>query len=157
MHKTRPLSLLPMLAGVLLAHPGLAQAQDAEACPRLPADAGLTWEHRASGDADFCRALRGDGSEAFGLYISPKPSFEPQRGQREERGQIDGQQIYWYRAEIAMKPDIQARETLLELPDGRAVHVWFQADDRQQLDDVLRLTQALHFGLGGDKQIASGK
>lgn len=157
MHKTRPLSLLPLLAGVLLAHPGLAQAQDAEACPRLPADAGLTWEHRASGDADFCRALRGDGSEAFGLYISPKPSFEPQRGQREERGQIDGQQIYWYRAEIAMKPDIQARETLLELPDGRAVHVWFQADDRQQLDDVLRLTQALHFGLGGDKQIASGK
>ena len=92
MHKT--ISLLPLVAGLLLGTQGVAHAQDASACPQLPANTGLTWEHRASGDADFCRALRSDGSEAFGLYISPKPNFEPVRSDRKERGEIDGQQVY---------------------------------------------------------------
>jgi hypothetical protein len=155
MNKT--LSLLPMLAGLLLATHGTARAQDAGACPQLPVDAGLTWEHRASGDADFCRALRSDGSEAFGLYISPKPNFEPVRADREERGQIDGQQVYWYRAEIAAKPGVEARETLLQLRDGRAAHVWLQADSAAQLNSAFQLAQGLHFGPGGDKQLASGQ
>lgn len=154
MNKT--ISLLPLLAGWLLA--GTAQAQDTGACPQLPANTALSWEHRASGDADFCRALRSDGSEAFGVYISPKPNFEPLRADRKERGQIDGHDIYWYHAEIAAKPGVQARETLLQLPDGRAVHIWLQADSNAQLDDGLQLTQALHFGpSGGDKQVASGQ
>ena len=155
MHKTN--SLVPILAGLLLGTHGVANAQDAGAYPQLPANTGLTWEHRASGDADFCRALRGDGSEAFGLYISPKPNFEPVRADRKERGEIDGRQVYWYRAEIAAKPGIEARETLLELPDGRAVHIWLQAPSREQLDAGFQLTQALHFAPGNDKQVASGQ
>jgi hypothetical protein len=160
MHKTT--FLLPMVAGLLLGTHGVARAQDAEttdtgACPQLPANTDLSWEHRASGDADFCRALRGDGSEAFGLYISPKPTFEPIRSDREESGQIDGRQIYWYRAEIAAKPGIEARETLLSLPDGRAVHIWLQAPNRGQLDAGLQLAQSLHFVPANDKQIASGQ
>jgi hypothetical protein len=155
MHKT--ISLLPTLAGLLLATHGVANAQDAGACPQLPANTGLTWEHRASGDADFCRALRSDGSEAFGLYISPKPNFEPVRSDRKERGEIDGRQVYWYRAEIAAKPGIEARETLLALPDGRAVHIWLQAASREQLDAGFQLTQTLHFAPGNDKQVASGQ
>jgi hypothetical protein len=155
MHKT--ISLLPLLAGLLLGTHGVANAQDAGACPQLPANTGLTWEHRASGDADFCRALRSDGSEAFGLYISPKPNFEPVRSDRKERGEIDGRQIYWYRAEIAAAPGIEARETLLALPDGRAVHIWLQAPSREQLDAGFQLAQALHFAPGNDKQVASGQ
>ena len=155
MHKT--ISLLPMLAGLLLGAQGVANAQDAGACPQLPANTGLTWEHRASGDADFCRALRSDGSEAFGLYISPKPNFEPVRADRKESGEIDGRKIYWYRAEIAAQPGIEARETLLSLPDGRAVHLWLQAPSREQLDAGFQLTQALHFAPGNDKQVASGQ
>jgi hypothetical protein len=155
MHKT--ISLLPLLAGLLLGTQGVANAQDAGACPQLPANTGLTWEHRASGDADFCRALRSDGSEAFGLYISPKPNFEPVRSDRKERGEIDGQQVFWYRAEIAAKPGIEARETLLALPDGHAVHIWLQAPSREQLDAGFKLTQALHFAPGNDKQVATGQ
>jgi len=153
----RTISLLPMLAAFLLCTQGVARAQDVGACPQLPANTGLTWEHRASGDADFCRALRSDGSEAFGVYISPKPTFEPARADREERGQIDGQQVYWYRAEIATKPGVQARETLLALPDGRAAHVWLQAASREQLDAGFQLARSLHFGPGSDKQVASGQ
>ena len=55
------------------------------------------------------------------MYISPKPSFEPERPNRAEQGQIDGQSLYWYRAELAAQPGVEARETVLTLPDGRSM------------------------------------
>src|SRR4051812_10314144 len=106
----------------------VAGAQQAPVCPQLPSDAGLTWDYRSSGNADLCRALRADGSEAFGLVISPKPTFEPLRSDRAERSKVDGRDVYWYRAELAQKPGVQARETVIELSDGRSAHVWLQAD-----------------------------
>jgi len=105
MNKT---TLLPLVAGLLLA--GSAQAQDqaeppqaqpATSCPQLPANAGLAWEARSTADSDFCRALRSDGSEAFGLYITAQPSFEPNPRNGKESGRIDGRSVVWYRAEIA--------------------------------------------------------
>ena len=168
MHKT---FVLPWLAaGLLLA--GNVQAQDsstqsAEApapvepapaaapapipCPQLPAAAGLTWEYRAAGDADLCRALRADGSEAFGLYVSAEPTFEPQRSNREEEGLIDGQEINWYRAELAAQPGVEARETLLTLPDGRSAHIWVQAQGEDALAASLQLAQSLHFSSRGEQ------
>jgi len=167
MHKT---TVLPWLAaGLLLA--GTVHAQDAanqattaapapvEAavapapvpCPQLPADAGLTWEYHATGDSDLCRALRADGSEAFGLYISPNPNFEPQRSNREEEGRIDGQEMYWYRAELAAQPGVQARETVLALPDGRSAHIWVQAPGEEALATSLQLAQSLHFTARGEQ------
>src|SRR5690606_30900815 len=95
------------------------QPSSASGCPQLPAGAGLEWEHRATADSDFCRALREDGSEAFGLYIADSSPVEPRRKNREETGQVGGFEVQWYRAEIATRPDIAARETLIELPDGR--------------------------------------
>lgn len=139
------LSLMPLLAGLAFAAAAPAQAQDAQGCPQLPADTDLFWQHRATGDADFCRALRLDGSEAFGLYISPEPSFDPKRSNREETGVIDGREIHWYRSELAGKPDVQARETLVELRDGRVAHVWLQADSATQLQQLFQLTRALDF------------
>lgn len=122
-----------------------AQAQESAACPQLPAGAGLSWEYRGSGGSDFCRALRDDGSEAFGLYIAKDSPFEPKRSNRQEEGLIDGRKIQWYRAELVGNPDIQARETLLELDDGRVAHVWLQAETGEQLLQMFDVTRDLDF------------
>jgi len=145
-------------ACVLLAGMGLAsaaKAQQSPACPQLPGDAGLTWEYRGSG-GDLCRALRADGSEVFGLVISAKPTFEPQRSDRAERSQVDGREVTWYRAELAAKPGVQARETLIALPDGRSAHLWLQADDGDKLASDFRMLQGLHFTPTGP-QVAAGQ
>lgn len=140
---------------LLLLAASAAQAQDTAGCPQLPAGTDLIWEHRATGDADFCRALRVDGSEAFGLYITGEPTFEPNRRNREEAGVIDGREVHWYRAELATKPNIEARETLLELPDGRVAHIWLQAPPGEPLQQAFDLTGELHFG--PSRQIAAGE
>jgi len=150
MHKTT--LLLPcfaaglLFAGLLSTGTVRAQAAPGPACPQLPADAGLAWDARATGDSLLCRAMRADGSEAFGLYISPKPSFEPARPDRAEEGQIDGQSLYWYRAELAAQPGVEARETVVTLPDGRSAHIWLQAPNADALAPSLKLVQDLHFG-----------
>ncbi|MGN6112589.1 MAG: hypothetical protein ACTHOC_06225 [Luteimonas sp.] len=139
-----------MLPALLLAT--AAHAQDAAPapppanCPQLPADAGLAWEGRSSDAGDFCRALFPDGSEAFGLYITPEATFEPVRRNRAERGYtIDGHEVTWYRAQIASEPGVQARETTVELADGRHAHIWLQSPSQAQLDGTLKLVGGIHF------------
>ncbi|HEU4772902.1 MAG TPA: hypothetical protein VFS82_00050 [Lysobacter sp.] len=121
------------------------QAQDADACPQLTNSAGLSWEYRGGSGSDFCRALREDGSEAFGMYISKEPAFTPKRGNREEVDTIDGQEVQWYRAELAGQPGIEARETLIKLDDGRTAHVWLQAASGEQLQNAFQMTRGLDF------------
>jgi len=133
---------------LLLALAGVAHAQsqgDVVACPQLPADSGLAWQHKAAGNADLCRALRADGSEAFGLYIAGEPSFKPGRANRAEKATIDGREVQWYRSEIANRPQVQARETLVGMPDGRVAHVWVQAGSQTQLDETMNQMQQLRF------------
>jgi len=134
---------LPML----LALAGGAQAQDKVnvACPQLSADSGLAWQHKATSDSDFCRALRSDGSEAFGLYIANDTPFKPSRSNRAEQASIDGHDVTWYRSEIASQPGVEARETLLELSDGRMAHVWIQAKTAAQLGESLQQAQSMRF------------
>jgi hypothetical protein len=136
-----------VLAGFALA--GAAAAQEASACPQLPADAGLSWDYRGSGDTQLCRALRADGSEAFGLVITARPTFEPARPDRAERSTVDGHEVYWYRAELAQKPGVQARETVIELPNGRSVHLWLQAESDAKLQAGFQLLQGLRFEASG--------
>ena len=131
--------------GLGLFSTGAAWAQDAGGCPNIPADSGLTWEYRGNGEMDFCRALRNDGSEAFGLYIAQKTPFTPKSGKRAETGHIDGQEVIWYRGELAGKPDIQVRETLLPLADGRVAHIWMQASNAQELGQVIRQAETMQF------------
>ena len=135
------MSALLVLAGLGMAN---AHAQEQGNCPQLPAESGLTWEYRASGDSDFCRALRADGSEAFGLYISRKANFEPKRGNRAEPGVIDGQSMYWYKGELATKPDVEVRETLVELADGRVAHIWLQSG-APELGAAIHQAQSIRF------------
>ena len=132
-----------------------AQAQNSAACPQLPADAELTWEHRGSGSADFCRAMRSDGSEAFGVYIANDSPFEPKRRNRDVEGVVDGRNIYWYRAEIALKPDVKALETLIELGNGRVAHVWLQSRSDEQLQRVMDVTRDLRFT--NRREVAGGQ
>lgn len=136
----KPVWLLPLLLPLA----GTATAQNAGACPYLAADTGLTWEHRGSADSDFCRALRADGSEAFGLTIAKDTPFKPRVGSRAERVTIDGHQVTWYRTEIA-GTQIQARETVVRLPDGRVAYMWVQAASPEQLSQVLQQTQSMKF------------
>ncbi len=137
---------LPLLLALALASGAQAQAQPEVngVCPQLAADSGLAWQHKATSNTDFCRALRSDGSEAFGLYIADASAFKPNRGNREEQASIDGREIHWYRSEIASKPDIQARETVLKLANGRVVHIWVQAT-AEQLGEALQQAQAIRF------------
>ncbi|MBU8976319.1 MULTISPECIES: hypothetical protein [unclassified Lysobacter] len=137
------MSALLVLAGVGMASAHAQSTQEGN-CPQLPAEAGLVWEYKATGGADFCRALRADGSEAFGLYISRKANFEPKRGNRAEPGVIDGQSIHWYRGEVATRPNVEVRETLVELPDGRVAHIWLQAE-QPQLAPAISQAQSLRF------------
>lgn len=122
-----------------------AQSQSDIACPQLPADSGLAWQHKASPTSDFCRALRADGSEAFGLFIANDSPFKPKRGDRAEQSSIDGREVHWYRSELAAQPDVEARETLIELPGGRVAHVWVQAKSEAQLAEALGQTSNLRF------------
>lgn len=146
---------MPIL--LLLGAAAPAWAQDATACPQLPAGAELNWEHRGTAGSDFCRALRADGSEAFGLYIAQESPFKPQRGNREETGRIAGKQVQWYRAEIATQPGVKARETLIRLDDGRVAHMWMQAGSDEALNQSFRLAENLRFGGNRGSQVATGQ
>jgi hypothetical protein len=138
----------------LIALAGMAHAQSTSGpCPALPADAGLTWETKTAGDTQFCRAIRADGSEAFGLYIAAQTAFKPSRGNRAEEASIDGHDTRWYRSEIAGQPGLQARETAIELPDGRVAYLWIQAKSSDELTQALTQTSALKFG--GNAQLSS--
>lgn len=140
-------SIVHALAAVALLAGGHAAAQSVpDACPQLPASSGLTWEYKAAGTTQFCRALRADGSEAFGLYIAKDSPFRPSRGNRAEAARIDGRDLHWYRSELAGKPDVQARETLVELPDGRVAYLWIQAASAQELGESITQADSLRFG-----------
>lgn len=138
MNKT--LWLLPLLLPLT----GAAAAQDTGTCPYLAADTGLVWEHLGGENYDFCRALRADGTEVFGMNISKEATFRPAGGKRAERMMIDGREVTWYRSEIVGSA-LEARETLVEMPDGRVAHIWVQADSQEHLDEALHQTQALKF------------
>lgn len=136
-----------LTAVALLVSGGHALAQSTpDACPHLPADSGLTWEYKAAASTQFCRALRADGSEAFGLYIAKDSPFRPSRGNRAEEARIDGRSTHWYRSELAGKPDVQARETAVELPDGRVAYLWIQAQSPQELGESIAQANSLRFG-----------
>ncbi len=141
MNKTTSTVLL--LTGMLASGNVLAQQQPA--CPRLPASANLHWDARIGDGTAFCQALQADGTEAFGLYISPEPGFKPSRRNQLEQGSLDNKPLFWYRSEIAGNPDIAAREAALELSDGVWVHVWMQTTSQEELAQRLLTVSQLRF------------
>lgn len=141
----RALCGLGLVAAASAVH---AQSAPTDPCPHLPADSGLTWEYKQAGETQFCRALRADGSEAFGLYIAKDSPFAPARGKRAEEASIDGRATHWYKTEIAARPDVRARETLVRLPNGRVAYLWIQAASDAQLGESIARANSLRFGTG---------
>lgn len=143
-----------ILSVMLMPVAALAQGAPA-ACPGLPADAGLHWEQLQGAGFVFCRALRGDGGEAFAVTLSGDSPFEPNRRNRAEEGSVGGHGAWWYRSEIAGKEDVIARETLVELGDGRLAHVTLRAGDEAQLQATMAQVGALRFGGAVDARLGS--
>ncbi|NLG59420.1 MAG: hypothetical protein GX538_04560 [Gammaproteobacteria bacterium] len=123
-----------------------AHAQPAAAsCPQLPADSGLSWEQRGNDAFLICSAVDANGNEVFGLSLSADTAFQPRRGNREERGVVAGQDIRWYRAEVANQPELLVRETLVELDRDRVAHIWVRRQSEAELRDGLVLVERLDF------------
>ncbi|MCL1634092.1 hypothetical protein M2650_05530 [Luteimonas sp. SX5] len=131
---------LPLLLGLA----GSVHAQNASECPRLPT-VQLSWEQRDRGDTLLCRAIREDGSEAFGVSITPDAPYELRRSNRLGPGTVGEQSVYWYRGELATQPGVQVRETMFELADGRSVHIWLQAGSDAELTQLIGTVQAVRF------------
>lgn len=138
------LRLLP-LACLLVA--GAAQAQSAGECPLLPIDSDITWQKLNGPDFTFCKAIRtSDSAEILAVTISRDSPFEPRRSNRGEKTVIDGHEVRWYRSEIASAPDMQVRETLIELDDGRVVHISMRATSEDELAIAKKRAEGLQFG-----------
>jgi hypothetical protein len=137
-------NLYRVALAILVLAPGAAFAQSLAGCPTLPADTGLKWEQLDGPGFVFCRALRGDGSEAFAVTLSDNSPFEPNRRNRAEPASIAGHQGHWYRSEIAGQ-DVIARETLVEVDGGGVAHISLRAADKAQKAQAMQQVQALRF------------
>ncbi|HEX2083231.1 MAG TPA: hypothetical protein VHF86_07090, partial [Xanthomonadaceae bacterium] len=138
-------NLIRVALATLVLMPVAAPAQSAASCPGLPVDAGLKWEQLAGPGFVFCRALRSDGSEAFAVTLSADSPFEPSRVDRAEEANIGGQEVHWYRSEIAGDPDAIARETLVEFGAGEKAHISLRAASDEQKAQAMREVEALRF------------
>lgn len=139
-------SLSLAFSAVLLA--GSAHAQSARECPSLPPDAAddFHWSVLRTDSALLCRALSNDAEEeAFAVTVTRKSPFKPNSHLREEQGQIQGQTLWWYRSEIAGRPNELVRETLLKLDSNRMVHVFIRSDNAETLTRYQQLAQSMTF------------
>ena len=145
------LSLL--LVGLLWGGQAVAQPAD-DACPQLPAGAGLVWELVQGPDFVFCKALdAADGHQALSVMIGPDPLFRPDRALREDTATIDGHKVRWYRGDVASQRELHVRETLVPLGRRRNAHVVVRADSEPMLLRNRQFAEALRFGqgaVGGD-------
>lgn len=126
---------------------GTACAQSIE-CPTLPPDAATDfhWSVLQTDSALLCRALSNAADqEAFAITVTKKSPFKPDRAMREEQGKLQGRLLWWYRTEIAGRPDEFAREALLELDSGRFVHVSIRTEDAGTMSQYQQLVQRLTF------------
>ena len=129
-----------LLSFVLLwtgAASGQTAAPDAFAdCPALPAETAqlLRWEVLRVPNMLLCRVMRtDDGSEAFALTISPESPFKPRRGDRAEVSNLNGRPLQWYRGELPNEPNVQIRETLIEVRKNLVIHIFMRAKDAETL------------------------
>ena len=128
---------------LLLASPGTASAQSASKCPDLPANSGLVWQEIQSDTLLFCRAVRTDGSDAFALTFTRKPTFEPDRRNSADVSTFDGQSLQWYRSTLAGNPNLLVRESLVRLNDGTTLQMVVRSGDDAGLQRAFSEISAL--------------
>jgi hypothetical protein len=136
-----------LLAAACLLWAASAHAQTAPTeCPTLPADSGLGWERLDNPGFTFCKAIRQDASQAFAVMITDDSPFKPKRGDRMEETVIDGRETHWYRSELAARPDLLVRETLIELDRDHVAHISLRAASQEELARSLQIVESLRFG-----------
>ena len=128
---------------------GAAAAQNVAAeCPNLPQEAGdsLKWQVVQMPTSLLCRAMRtDDGQEAFALTISTQVPFKLDNAMRAQEGTLEGQRMWWYRSEIAGRPNEQVRETMVKLGANKVVHAFIRTDNVDTLNRYMQMVQGLRF------------
>lgn len=122
-------AVLPSALILLLAWSGTVSAQSVSKCPTLPVNSGLSWQEIQNDSLLFCRAVRDDGSDAFALTFTRKPTFSPDRRKSANTSNFGGVALQWYRSSLAGNPSLQVREALLPLENGNNVQFVVRADD----------------------------
>lgn len=120
-------------------------AQQSPACPTLPADSTLQWQEVRNPDLLFCKAVDTHGNQVFTVMVSRESPFDPVRSQRAESTRINGQNTWWYRTEIATRPELLAREAAIKLANGDIVYFNVQADNDAALQQAYSTVAALGF------------
>ena len=149
------LSFAALWAGGALAQepaqtPAQTVASDpANDCPALPEALSTTidWNERRFPGIVQCSALaREGGTELFALTISAESPFKPRRGDRAEKGTLaNGEELQWYRGELASDAEAEVREALLRIAADRVVHVFLRAENPATLAERQRMVLLLPF------------
>lgn len=128
-----------MLSGLMAVSLGAsAQQPPMTHCPDLPGGSNLQWDQQQRDGYVLCRAVDGNGSDAFNLMLtSEEPSLHLARALRAERAQFADKSIHWYRMDLANDSDEQAqfrRITVSKLGKQQYAQLWFNAGDQAELD-----------------------
>ena len=129
--------------GLLCAAP--LHAQESASCPKLPAGSTLQWQEIRNPDLLFCKAMDANGNQVFSVMVSRESPFDPRRGNRAETSSINGQNTWWYRTEIATRPNLLAREAVIELANGDVAYFNVQADNDASLQQAYATVSTLGF------------
>lgn len=142
-----PMSSLSLVALSAALFASTASAQSAASCPTMPLEAAtdLRWTTLRTDSALLCRAMDAAGQEAFAVTVARKSPFKPNGSLREESGEMQGQKLWWYRTEIAGRPNELVRETLVKLGGDRVVHVFIRTSDKDTMGRYQRVVQGLQF------------
>lgn len=127
---------------------GSANAQNAAVdCPNLPKEAldSLHWQVVQTPDVLLCRAVHKDNKEAFALTIGQSSPFKPSNSLRDKEGMIEGQKMWWYRSEIAGRPNELVRETMVKVSKNRVVHAFIRTDNSDSMNRYIEIVQGLRF------------
>lgn len=134
-----------VLATLLLLAAGAAQAQSGADCPSLPPGSGVGWERLDGNGYTFCKAIRdSDGHQVLAVMITGEAPFRPRRGDRAREAVIDGNQTWWYRAELS-GGQMEVRETLVELGRDHVAHLSVRAGSDDELELSMSLAEQLRF------------
>jgi len=126
---------------------GHAAAQQQPTCPTLPPAAGLQWNQLAGADYLSCKAVTADGRQVLGIMLSTRsPGLSLPRERREEKGAVEGEDIYWYRPDLGGRelPSLATRRiAVVELGKKRYAQVWIDATSKQELSAMQNMVQSL--------------
>lgn len=143
------LSLCLSMVAAFWVYSAIAQSAAPE-CPNLPKDVAdsLSWQVLSTPEILLCRAMRNDnGKEAFAVTIGRSSPFKPDAARRDRETVIDGQKTFWYRSEIAGRPNEFNRETLVKVAPNHVAHVFIRTSDIEELGRYQEMVQNLQFNV----------